>query len=115
MSELKKLPAAFYSTPGGNEPVRERLLDLDTESRRIVGKDIATVESGWPVGMPLTKSLGGGLLEVRSKITDGRIARVIFVDHDGWMVLLHGFVKKSQKTPKPDLALARKRAKEITS
>ena len=69
MSELKKLPAAFYSTPGGNEPVREWLLDLDTESRRIVGKDIATVEYGWPVGMPLTKSLGGGLLEVRSKMT----------------------------------------------
>jgi phage-related protein len=82
---------------------------------RILGKDIATAEFGWPVGMPLTKALGGGLHEVRSSITNGRIARVIFVSHDGWMVLLHGFVKKTQKTPKADLDLAKKRAKEITS
>ena len=115
MSELKKLPAAFYATPGGNEPVREWLLGFDAESRRIVGKDIATAEFGWPVGMPLARPLSGGLFEVRSKITDGRIARVIFVNHDGWMVLLHGFVKKTQKTPKADLDLAKKRAKEITS
>ena len=97
MLELKKLPVAFYATPGGNEPAREWLLSLDTESRRIVGTDIATAEFGWPVG------------------TNGRIARVIFVIHSGRMVLLHGFVKKTRKTPKPDLALARKRAKEITS
>ncbi len=115
MSELKKLPVAFYATPGGNEPAREWLLGLDTESRRIVGTDIATAEFGWPVGMPLVKSLSDGLLEVRSNITNGRIARVIFVIHSGPMVLLHGFVKKTRKTPKPDLALARKRAKEITS
>ena len=74
MSELKKFPAAFYATPAGNEPVREWLLDLDEDSRRTIGQDIATVESGWPVGMPLCRRLGGGLLEVRSDITAGRIA-----------------------------------------
>ena len=97
------------------EPVRDWLHALDEKSRRIVGRDIATAEFGWPLGMPLCRKLDGGLSEVRSNITEGRIARVIFVVHAGHMVLLHGFVKKTQKTPKPDLELARQRAKEITS
>ena len=109
MSASKRLPASFYATSGGNEPVREWLLGLDRESRRVVGADIATVE----FGMPLTRSLGGGLHEVRSRITGGRIARVLFVIHESRIVLLHGFVKKAQKTPKRDLEIARKRAREI--
>ena len=113
MSASKRLPASFYATSGGNEPVREWLLGLDRESRRVVGADIATVEFGWPIGMPLTRSLGGGLHEVRSRITGGRIARVLFVIHESRIVLLHGFVKKAQKTPKRDLEIARKRAREI--
>ena len=115
MTEPKKLPAAFYATPGGNEPVREWLKGLDDADRRTVGVDIATAEYGWPVGMPLCRSLGKGLFEVRSNISDGRIARVIFAVVDRRMVLLHGFVKKAQKTPKPDLDLAAKRLKEIAS
>ncbi len=115
MTELKKLPAAFYATASGNEPVRAWLKDLDIADRRVVGHDIATAEFGWPVGMPLSRSLGKGLFEIRSNLSGGRISRVIFaVVHDR-MVLLHGFVKKSQKTPKPDLALAAKRLKEIVS
>ena len=113
MSEFKRVPAAFYQTGQGKEPVREWLVGLDAESRRIVGRDIATAEFGWPVGMPLSRSLGGGLYEIRSNIGRKRIARVIFVLHGSRMVLLHGFVKKSQKTPKSDLDLARQRAKEI--
>lgn len=115
MPELKKLPAAFYATPGGNEPVREWLRSLDEEDRRAIGLDIATAEFGWPVGMPLCRSLGKGLWEIRSSISSGRIARVIFGVADEHMVLLHGFVKKTQKTPKSDLDLATKRLKEITS
>lgn len=115
MAELKKLPAAFYATASGNEPVREWLKDLDVEDRRTVGQDIATAEFGWPVGMPLSRSLGKGLFEIRSNISDRRIARVIFAVVDRQMVLLHGFVKKTKKTPKPDLALAAKRLKEITA
>lgn len=114
MSKLKKLPASFFESANGNEPVRDWLLGLGEESRRIVGRDIATVEFGWPVGMPLSRHLGGGLHEIRSNVTDKRIARVIFVVHKGRMVLLHGFIKKSQKTPKADLDLAKQRAKEIT-
>ena len=115
MAELKKLPAAFYQSPSGREPVRDWLLNLDERSRRIVGRDIATAEYGWPLGMPLCRNLGGGLQELRSTITDQRVARVILVVHTGRMVLLHGFVKKTRKTPKPDLELARQRAKEIRS
>jgi phage-related protein len=115
VSELKKLPAAFYATASGNEPVREWLKDLDDEDRCSVGRGIATAEFGWPVGMPLSRSLGRGLFEIRFNISDGRIARVIFAVVDQQMVLLHGFVKKTQKTPKPDLELAAKRLKEITA
>jgi phage-related protein len=111
----KRLPAFFYSTPSGKEPVREWLLSLDDESRMSIGKDIATVEWGWPVGMPVARKLENGLYEVRSNISSRRIARVIFAPHAGKMVLLHGFVKKTQTTPKFDLSLAKKRAKETAS
>ena len=81
--------------------------------RRILGFDIAVVEFGWPVGMPLCKSIARGLWEVRSNLTHGRIARVIFCVAHGRMVLLQGFIKKTQKTPQSDLDTARKRQKEI--
>ncbi|MDQ0396423.1 type II toxin-antitoxin system RelE/ParE family toxin [Labrys monachus] len=110
---IEQLPAVFYRSSSGAEPVRDWLKDLPVADRRIVGLDIHLVEFGWPIGMPLVRSLKGGLWEVRSNLTDGRIARVIFCVADGCMVLLHGFVKKTQKTPKSDLEMARKRQKEI--
>jgi phage-related protein len=110
---LKRIPAIFYRSSRGAEPVREWLLELDPTDRRTLGFDIATVEFGWPVGMPLCRSLGGGLWEVRSNVSHGRIARVIFCVAHGHMALLHGFVKKAQKTPTPDLELARRRQREI--
>lgn len=110
---MKRVKAVFYGSRSGNMPVREWLLSLDREDRRIIGEDIATVEFGYPVGMPVCRNLGNGLYEVRSSISDGRIARVIFVVKRGYMVLLHGFIKKTQKTPKQDIDLAAKRAKEI--
>ncbi len=109
----KKLPAVFYESPSGNEPVREWLKALPAQDRKTVGLDIATVEYDWPVGMPLCGSLGKGLWEVRSHISDGKIARVIFCTAQRRMVLLHGFVKKTQKTPDKDLKLALKRKSEI--
>jgi phage-related protein len=92
--------------------VREWLKELDQPTRSIIGHDIRKAEYAWPIGMPLCRSLGGGLWEVRSNLAHGRIARVIFCVSGGNMVLLHGFEKKSQKTPKPDLEIARKRQKE---
>lgn len=115
MPSNKKITAHFYQTLNGNEPTREWLLKLDMEDRKIVGKDIQKVEFGWPIGMPYSRSLGQGLYEVRSNISDKRIARVIFFVNGSNMVLLHGFVKKTQKTPKPDLDLAIKRMKEVES
>ena len=116
MREPKKIPAVFYCTAAGAEPVRDWLKSLKLEDRKIVGADIATVEYGWPIGMPVCRAIKGtggkGLWEVRSTITNG-IARVLFCVHDGQMVLLHGFVKKTQKTPDAELALALKRKKEI--
>jgi phage-related protein len=59
--------------------------------------------------MPLCKPLGDGLYEVRSSLSQNRIARVLFyIDAKGRMILLHGFIKKTQKTPSADLELARK-------
>ena len=111
---MKRLPAAFYQLPSGREPVREWLKALAAEDRKIIGEDIKDVEFSWPIGMSSCRALGKGLWEVRSNITQGRIARVLFSIHDGRMVLLHAFIKKTQKTPDADLELATKRKKEIT-
>jgi phage-related protein len=111
---VKKLPAAFYQLSSGREPVRDWLKALSTEDRKIVGEDIKDVEFSWPIGMPLCRAMGKGLWEVRSDLTGSRIARVLFCIHEGRMVLLHAFVKKTQKTPDADLELAVKRKKEVT-
>lgn len=115
MTELKQkiIPAVFYRTTAGREPVREWLMALDTVDRRIIGTDIRTVEFGWPIGMPACRPMGNGLFEVRSTIMGKRIARVLFCIHEGNMVLLHGFVKKTRKTPNIELAVALKRKGEI--
>jgi phage-related protein len=109
----KRPPAKLYRSIGGAEPVRDWLRGLDPPDRRIVGADIKEIEFDWPVGMPLCRSLGHGLWEVRSHISRGRIVRVIFCIAQGEMILLRGFIKKSQKTPQPDLALAIRRKKEV--
>ncbi len=111
---MKRLPAAFYQLASGREPVRDWLKALSSEDRKIVGEDIKDVEFSWPIGMPLCRPMGKGLWEVRSDLTGGRIARVLFCVHDRRMVLLHAFMKKTQKTPAADLDLATKRMKEIT-
>lgn len=93
----------------GGEPVREWLKGLPSEDRKRIGEDIKTVEFGWPVGMPVCRPLGSGLYEVRTSLAQNRTARVLFyIDKQGRMVLLHGFVKKSPRTPKEDLNLARR-------
>src|SRR5689334_9471114 len=100
---LKRLPARFYRLASGREPVREWLKSLDIADRKVLGEDIKDVEFSWPIGMPLVRSMGNGLWEVRSSLPVARIARVLFCVVTGQMVLLHGFIKKSQSTPKPDI------------
>jgi len=116
-AKRKILPATFYRTGRGAEPVRKWLKTLSREDKRIVGTDIATVEFGWPVGMPTCRALTArrGLWEVRSTLTQNRIARVLFFVYQGQMVLLHGFIKKSQQTPAEELDLAVRRQKEVES
>jgi phage-related protein len=90
--------------------VREWLKGLEAEDRKVIVEDIKDVEFSWPIGLPLVRSLGRELWEVRSSLPGGRIARVVFCIERGRMVLLHGFVKKTRKTPQHyiDLALKRK-------
>jgi phage-related protein len=113
MNGAKILPAQFFKNESSNEPVRDWLLNLPAEERRLVGNDIMTAEYGWPIGMPLVRPMGGGLFEVRTNLPDKKIARVLFCAHKGKMVLLHGFIKKTQKTPKAELNLAKKRMKGL--
>jgi phage-related protein len=108
--DAKKIAAVFFAHASGSEPVRDWLKWLDKADRTRIGEDIRTVEFGWPIGMPVCRPLGQGLYEVRTALNN-RIARVLFGIVDGEMVLLHGFIKKSQATPKDELELARKRLK----
>jgi phage-related protein len=79
------------------------------EDRKRIGEDIKTVEFGWPIGMPVCRPLGDGIYEVRTRLARNRIARILFyIDKMGRMVLLHGFIKKTRKTPDEDLDLARR-------
>jgi phage-related protein len=104
------LSVAFFRTASGKEPVREWLKSLPREERRIIGEDIKTVQFGWPLGMPLVRKLDKSIWEVRSRLPD-RIARMIFTATEGRMILLHGFIKKSQRTPEEDLELAKTRSR----
>lgn len=114
MTIEKRLPARFYRNVAGTEPVREWLLEQSRADRRAIGVDIMTVELGWPIGMPTCRPLGRGLFEVRTDLSKS-IARVLFCVQDGQMVLLHGFIKKTQKTPDRELETARERQKEVQS
>lgn len=101
----------FYRTPTGGEPVLDWLRSLPKEERAVIGEDLRTVQMGFPIGLPVCRPLGGGLYEVRSSLPSKREARLMLFHHGGLgaLVVLHGFIKKSQQTPKPDLALAKRR------
>jgi phage-related protein len=104
----RPLAVVFFRTDTGAEPVRDWLLEMPKADRQQIGEDILTVQYAWPIGKPLVDSLGGGLWEVRTRLTQ-RIARTRFIIVNNEIVLLHGFIKKQQQTPKSDLDLARKR------
>jgi len=110
-NETKVLEARFFRTASGRLPVREWLLTLSKEDRRIVGFDIHMAEIGWPVGMPTCRPIKGrpGLWEIRSRLASDRIARILFHIRDGRMILLHAFVKKTEKTPDGALRIAEAR------
>lgn len=106
-----KLGCRFYKTDSGNEPVKDWLKELPAEVRKEVGSDIQVVQWRWPLGKPLVDGFGDGLFEVRTSL-DGNIYRVLFCLEGSTMILLHGFMKKTQQTPKQDVGIARKRMSE---
>lgn len=109
----QKIPVVFYRTRGGAEVVRDWLRGLDDADRQAIGLDLMRVQYRWPVGMPLCRALGDGLWEVRTSLPSNRIARVLFSVQQARILVLHGFIKKTQKTPADDLALARRRNREF--
>jgi phage-related protein len=112
MSNGLRLRVMFFATEAGREPVREWLKSLSQEDRHTVGSDLLAVQYSWPIGMPLVRKLQEDLWEMRSTLGN-RIARVLFTVSGAVLVPLHGFIKKSQKTPKEDLDLARRRLREL--
>ena len=109
----QKIPLLFFRTGTGSEPVREWLKGLPEAERQAIGKDLLRAQWRWPVGMPLCRPLGSGLWEVRTNLPTKRTARVLLCFYRDHLVALHGFIKKTRATPEEDLALARKRRKEL--
>ena len=115
MNDKKQLPARFFELQSGRMPAREWLLDLTEDERKLIGDNIRTAEFGWPVGMPICRPIKNhkGLWEIRTNLPNNKIARVLFCSHGGEMILLHGFKKKTQKTPKSELNIAMKRMRGL--
>jgi phage-related protein len=112
LNNTTELQVNFFKTSSGREPVREWLLSLDKDNRRSVGADIRTIQYRWPLGMPLVRKMGDHLWEVRSHIENG-ISRVLFTVDENQIYLLHGFIKKSNRTPASDLRIAKERLAEL--
>jgi len=111
MAKLQKLDAVFYKSQIGTEPVRDWLKRMPKEARKAIGEDIAYVQYKWPIGKPRVDHLHGPVWEVRTSLAN-RIARTLFAVESGVMVLLHGFIKKTQATPQTEIDLAERRYKE---
>ena len=111
-STKKVLTVVFYQEASGREPVLSWLKELPKKDRLCIGTDLQTLQYGWPIGMPLVRPLGKGLWEIRTNL-DNRIARIIFIVEKDLIFVLHGFIKKTQKTPQQDLELALNRFKKL--
>ncbi len=114
-ARLVEIPVVFYRLAAGSEPVREWLRSLPAEDRRAIGGDLATLQVGWPIGMPLCRALGGGLWELRSNLPSRRTARLLFFAVNDKLGVVHGFIKKTRKAPAQDIELARRRMKEMST
>ena len=108
----RPIPVVFFRLDSGREPVREWLRDMSRDNRKTLGEDIKTLQFGWSVGMPLARKMDVDLWELRSTISSG-IARTFFTVYQKKIVLLHGFVKKSKKTPSNELATANRRLNKL--
>jgi phage-related protein len=107
------MPVAFWRSAAGREPVREWLRSLDKADRGVIGDDLRMLQFGWPIGMPLVRKLADDIWELRSSLPSNREARLLFTANSSQIVILSGFIKKTQKTPDMEIKLARKRLKEL--
>jgi phage-related protein len=112
-SSTEENPADLLPYADRQRAVREWLKELPEEERQAVGKDLLRAQWRWPLGMPLCRAMGNGLWEVRTNLPTKRTARVLLCVYREHLVALHGFIKKTRTTPDDDLALARKRKKEL--
>jgi len=108
MKRKSPLGCVFFETEQKNQPARDFLLQQNPEDRKIIGADIFAVQEGFPLGYPLVEKIDKDIWAVRSIVKDG-IGRILFTIHGETIVLLHGFIKKSRKIPKPELKTARDR------
>lgn len=106
------MQAVFFETAGGSQPVRDFILARTREDRKEIGSDIFKVQMGFPLGLPLVEKIDANLWEIRSYLSGG-ICRIFFTIHQGAMVLLHGFVKKTQKIPPQEIKTAKERLSEF--
>ena len=106
------LEVRFFKTEAGTETTIEWLRSLPKWDKKLIGEDIKTVQYGWPIGMPVVKKLCKGIWEIRTNLED-RISRVLFTLLGDKIILLHGFIKKTGKTPEDVLDLAIKRMRQL--
>lgn len=112
MNQIKPMALAMWASSTGSEPARDWFKALPDTDRKKVGQDLRKLQYAWPVGMPLVRSLGSGLWELRTSLPSKREARVFFATDGETLLVLHGFIKKSAQTPTHELVVARKRLKE---
>lgn len=93
--------------------MRVWLKQLPEDDRNVIGRDLQRVQYRWPVGMPLSRPLSKGLWEARTGLAGNRITPVLFFVEHGRIGVVHGFIKKTQKTPDADIRLALARRKEM--
>ena len=110
--EEKSFVIVFFETESGNQPARDFIKGLAKDDKKAVGADIRVVQNSFPIGLPLVRKLKHGLWEIRSDVKDG-ISRVFFTFINEEIILLHGIVKKTQKTPLREIAVAIERIKEF--
>ena len=109
-------PLVFYRTPVGNDVVLDLIRSCDPADRRTIGEDLKALQFRHPLGLPLSRPLGKGLSELRSSLPSGREFRLFycFDRRTSHIVVLHGFIKKSQHTPDKDMRIARDRQQEFS-
>jgi phage-related protein len=112
---LQPIPLNFWRSAAGREPVREWLREMAKADRETIGDDLRKLQFGWPIGMPLVRKLMTGIWEVRSSLPTRREARILFTANAEQIVVLSGFIKKTQKTPPGEIDLAQRRLRELMS